>query len=99
MGQPLDMRRHITLDDELVAELDGHAGARRRSAFIAEIIRRALDDERRCDHHGQSLGSLPDGGHEWDDDPADWVRRETSVRRPPGRVTARLLSVAGVNLA
>lgn len=70
------MRLHITLDDALVDELDQRAGARRRSAFIAEIIRRSLDDERRWDDLEQALGSLPDEGHEWDDDPADWVRRQ-----------------------
>jgi Arc/MetJ family transcription regulator len=70
------MRLHITLDDALVAELDQRAGVRRRSAFIAEIIRRTLDDERRWADIERSLGSLPDEGHQWDDDPADWVRRQ-----------------------
>lgn len=70
------MRVHITLDDELVVELDQRAGVRRRSAFIAEIIRRSLDDEHRWDDLEKSLGSLSDEGHEWDDDPADWVRRQ-----------------------
>lgn len=77
------MRLHITLDDGLVDELDRRAGKRRRSAFIAEIIRRSLADERRWDELEQALGSLPDEGHEWDDDPADWVRRQrrSDVRR------------------
>lgn len=70
------MRVHITLDDDLVVELDERAGVRRRSAFIAEIIRRSLDDEHRWDDLEKSLGSLSDEGHEWDDDPADWVRRQ-----------------------
>ncbi|MEX2627072.1 MAG: hypothetical protein WD225_09310 [Ilumatobacteraceae bacterium] len=70
------MRVHNPLDDELVDELDQRAGVRRRSAFITEIIRRTLDDERRWDDIEQSLGSLSDDGHEWDDDPADWVRRQ-----------------------
>ena len=70
------MRLHITLDDQLVDELDQRAGARRRSAFIAEIIRRSLDDERRWDDLERALGSLPDEGHGWDDDPAEWVRRQ-----------------------
>jgi nucleoside-diphosphate-sugar epimerase len=34
------MRLHIALDDALVAELDRRVGARQRSAFIAELIRR-----------------------------------------------------------
>jgi len=41
------MRLHITVDDELVAEPDQRAGSRRRSAFIAELIRRGLDDGQR----------------------------------------------------
>ena len=70
------MRIHIALDDELVAELDRRAGARRRSAFVAELIKRGLEDERRWDDIESALGSVPDSGHEWDDDPAMWVRRQ-----------------------
>ena len=70
------MRIHIALDDELVAELDQRAGTRRRSAFVAELIRRGLEDERRWDDIESALGSVPDSGHEWDDDPAMWVRRQ-----------------------
>ncbi len=68
------MRLHIQLDDELIDELDRRAGARRRSAFITELIRRALDDERRWDEVETAIGALSDTGHEWDDDPAAWVR-------------------------
>ncbi len=50
------MRGHITLDDALVDELDQRAGTRRRSAFIAEIIRQSLDDARRWDDLEKSLG-------------------------------------------
>jgi hypothetical protein len=53
------MRLHIAVDDELVAELDQRAGSRRRSAFIAELIRRGLDDERRWDDIEAALGSIP----------------------------------------
>ena len=70
------MRMHIALDDDLVAELDRRAGARRRSAFVAELIRRGLEDERRWDDIESALGSVPDSGHEWDDNPAMWVRRQ-----------------------
>ena len=78
------MRVHIALDDELVAELDRRVGPRQRSAFIAALIRRGLDDERRWDDIEAALGSLPDSGHEWDDDPAAWVRRQ---RHTDGRRT------------
>ena len=70
------MRLHIHLDDELVADLDRRAGPRRRSAFIAALIRRGLDDERRWDEIEASLGTIPDTGHEWDDGPASWVRAQ-----------------------
>ena len=70
------MRLHIALDDDLIAELDRRAGARRRSAFIAQVIRRALEDERRWDDIEAALGTISDTGHEWDEDPADWVRRQ-----------------------
>lgn len=70
------MRVHIALDEELVAELDRRAGSRRRSAFIAELIRRGLDDEQRWDDIEAALGGLDDTGHDWDDDPAGWVRAQ-----------------------
>jgi hypothetical protein len=75
------MRLHISLDDDLVAELDGRVGRRRRSAFIAETVRRALEDERRWEDIEAALGALPDRGHEWDEDPAEWVR---AARRGEG---------------
>ena len=77
------MRLHIALDDELVAELDRRAGARRRSAFIAELIQRGLENERRWDDIEATLGRLSDMGHEWDDDPAArvWRQRHGNPRR------------------
>lgn len=64
-------------------ELDRRAGKRRRSAFIAQLIRRALDDEQRWDEIEATLGSISDTGHAWDEDPAGWVRtqRETDPTR------------------
>jgi metal-responsive CopG/Arc/MetJ family transcriptional regulator len=62
------------LEDELVAELDRGVGPRKRSAFIAELIKRGLDDERRWDDIEATLGVLADTVHEWDTDPAAWVR-------------------------
>jgi metal-responsive CopG/Arc/MetJ family transcriptional regulator len=70
------MRLHIALDDDLVADLDRRVGPRRRSAFIAELIRRGLEDERRWDDIEAALGAIADTGHEWDDDPATWVRAQ-----------------------
>jgi hypothetical protein len=62
------IRLRIQLEDDLVAELDARAGPRRGSAFVAELIRRALDDERRRDDIEASLGTIDDTGHEWDED-------------------------------
>lgn len=70
------MRVHITLDSDLVAELDRRAGKGRRSAFIARTVERALGDQQRWEEIEASLGSIADSGHEWDADPAAWVRAE-----------------------
>ena len=77
------MRLHISLDDDLVAVLDERVGRRRRSAFIAETVRRALEDERRWDHVEASIGALAGRDHAWDEDPAGWVaaQRRGDARR------------------
>jgi hypothetical protein len=72
------MRVHITIDDDVVAELDRRAGRGRRSAMIVEFIRRGLEDEQRWDDVESALGALDDLGHEWDDDPAAWIRAQRS---------------------
>jgi hypothetical protein len=70
------MRVHITLDDDLVRELDRRVGARRRSAYIAGAVERALDDDHRWELLESAVGTIPDSGHEWDDDAARWVREQ-----------------------
>lgn len=77
------MRLHISLDDGLIAELDRRAGRGRRSAFIARTVERALEDERRWEEIEAALGAIEDRGHEWDRDPAAWVRdgRRADARR------------------
>jgi metal-responsive CopG/Arc/MetJ family transcriptional regulator len=67
------MRLDITLDEELVKQLDKLVGRRGRSAFIEETVRRALEDERRWEDIEASLGALSEQEHEWDGDPAEWV--------------------------
>lgn len=67
------MRLHISLRDDLVAELDRRVGRRRRSTFIAETLTRALEDERRWRDIEAALGAIEDGAHEWDADPQSWV--------------------------
>lgn len=77
------MRVHISLDERLVEQLDRRIGRRKRSAFIAETVRRALDDQRRWDDIVKSLGKIAADGHEWDADSAKWVRhqRRADARR------------------
>jgi len=78
------MRLHITLEDDLVRQLDSRVGYRRRSAFIAAAVRQALDDERRWELIESAIGSIPAEGHEWDEDPAAWVAAQR--RADPRRV-------------
>jgi predicted DNA-binding protein len=67
---------HIELDDDLVERVDAVAGPRGRSRFVREAIERALEWKNRWDLFESAVGSIPDHGHEWDDDPAEWVRRQ-----------------------
>lgn len=73
------MRLHISLEDDLVARLDRRVGRRRRSAFIAETVRHALDDEARWDDIEAGIASVADEGHEWDADPAAWVHEQRTA--------------------
>jgi len=70
------MRMHITLDDDLVHELDRRVGRGHRSAFIAATIAHALDDARRWELILSAAGAIADEGHAWDGDPGAWVRDE-----------------------
>jgi metal-responsive CopG/Arc/MetJ family transcriptional regulator len=70
------MRVHISLDDELVAQLDRRVGPRGRSGYIAAAVRAALDDESRWELVEGALGSIADSGHEWDEDAAAWVAEQ-----------------------
>ena len=78
------MRVHISLDPKLVKAVDRRVGKRKRSAFIADTVKRALEDARRADDILSALGSIPDTGHDWDDDPAAWVHAQR--RLDPRRV-------------
>lgn len=79
------MRLHITLDDDLVADLDQLVGPGKRSAFITTAVRKAIEESKRWEGIFDSLGSLPpEGGGKWGDDPDAWVRNER--RADPGRV-------------
>jgi Arc/MetJ-type ribon-helix-helix transcriptional regulator len=78
------MRVHISLDEELVREIDRRAGKGRRSAFIERSVRQTLDDAARWDLIWSAVGGAADEGHEWDDDAAAWVARQR--RLDPSRV-------------
>lgn len=78
------MRLHILLDDDLVAEIDRRAGERKRSDFIARVVRGAIDDENRWDEIESGLGVLSDSGHEWDADASEWVRAQRHDPRRSG---------------
>ena len=72
----MGVRVLINLPPRLVAELDHRVGRQKRSAFIAETLRRALADERRWDDILASVGKVGEAGHDWDKDPAAWVREQ-----------------------
>jgi len=78
------MRIHIVLDDDLVAEIDRRTGERKRSEYIARVVRTAVDDEQRWDEIEAGLGVLADTEHDWDADPAAWVRLQRSDERRAG---------------
>ncbi len=70
------MRLHIELDDRLVAQVDELAGPRGRSAFVRGAIEHAVRQERRWAEIESAAGTITDSGHDWDHDPAAWVRRQ-----------------------
>jgi Arc/MetJ family transcription regulator len=69
------MRMHREIDDELVARVDEVAGSRGRSTYVRNAIERALEDDRRWAALRSAAGSIAED-HEWDDDPAAWVRAQ-----------------------
>jgi hypothetical protein len=78
------MRVHISLEEGLVEEIDRRVGPRGRSSYIGEAVARRLDQDRRWEKIWSAVGAIPDTGHEWDDDPAAWVREQR--RADPRRV-------------
>ena len=70
------MRMHIELDDGLVARMDQLTGPRGRSNFVRLAIERAIEQEQRWIELEAAAGSVVDGGHDWDADPAQWVRNQ-----------------------
>lgn len=81
VGYRVAMRLHISLDDALVAELDRRVGPRDRSRFIDRAVRQSLDEARRRESLESAFGALAGSSHDWDDDPAGWVRRQRADGR------------------
>ncbi len=77
------MRVHIDVDEALVSRIDSVAGKRRRSQFVRDAVVAALDHQARTELIGSTRGVIADRGHQWDDDPAGWVRaqRRSDSRR------------------
>lgn len=70
------MRMHIELDDELVAQVDELAGPRGRSDFVRDALRSAVETQRRRRSLAAAAGAILDRGHDWDENPAEWVRQQ-----------------------
>lgn len=68
------MRLHIRIDDALVAQVDEIAGPRARSEFVRNAVQAAVESRRRWKLIEQAAGSVSERQHEWDADPAAWVR-------------------------
>jgi hypothetical protein len=67
---------HVALPEEIVRELDRRVGPRRRSAYIARAVEQALRDDHRWELLESAIGGIADRGHDWDEDPAGWVRAQ-----------------------
>ena len=70
------MRVHINLDEDLVRRVDELVGPRGRSPFVADAVRKAVEEELRWRAIKRAAGGIADHGHEWDEDPAAWVRAQ-----------------------
>jgi metal-responsive CopG/Arc/MetJ family transcriptional regulator len=70
------MRMQIELDDELVAQIDELSGPRRRSAFVRSAIERAIRQEFRWTDMEAAAGAIANHDHDWDADPAAWMREQ-----------------------
>jgi Arc/MetJ family transcription regulator len=70
------MRVHINLDAELLRQVDELVGPRGRSPFVADAVRKAVEEEIRWRAIKRAAGGIADHGHDWDEDPAAWVRAQ-----------------------
>ena len=79
------MRAHIILDNEIVKDIDGLVGKRRRSRFIADAVCAKLRQVKLMAALKGTAGILSDADHpEWEtsEDIANWV---SDSRKRDGR--------------
>jgi hypothetical protein len=72
---------HIELDEALVARIDRRAGPRNRARFVRKAVASALEDDERWDALLSAAGAIAPEGHDWDSDPAAWVREQRRADR------------------
>ncbi len=70
------IRMHIEIDEDLVHRIDEVAGMRHRSQFVRDAVAAALEHRARAGLIRAARGTIADGSHEWDNDPAAWVRKQ-----------------------
>jgi metal-responsive CopG/Arc/MetJ family transcriptional regulator len=77
------MRVHIEMDSELIERIDELTGERGRSQFVRDAVVSALERHDRIALIESARGAISPTGHEWDTNPAAWVRaqRRTDPRR------------------
>jgi len=54
------MRSHITIDEEIVQQVDEIAGKRGRSAFIRDAVVKEAERRRKTQSFWSAVGSVPD---------------------------------------
>ena len=75
------MRMHIEVDDELMAKVDQLTGPRGRSTFVRVAIEQAVEQAERWTALDSAAAAIDDVGHDWDADPAGWVRDQRRADR------------------
>ncbi len=64
------------MEKQLVDKIDEAAGTRGRSEFVRLAVIAALEGRNRLALIRSTRGSISSVGHDWDEDPARWVRSQ-----------------------